>query len=151
MSVDNLVPIATGFTNGLPGFPLIPWPPLFYLQLDVWHIDVEGEYARFEVEATSSDPSVTDSTTYVREDKDVVLETPEGDDVELGSTDPVSYDNGQTILVVVPAPQFLPSGAPGVGDNILGGDAPGEMCSPLWDEIGPDFGEDDPEPEEDCL
>jgi len=145
----DFAPMGAAYENevGLPGFPLIPWPPLFYLQLDVWHIDVEGEYARFEVEATSSDPSVTDSTTYVREDKDVVLETPDGDDIQLGSTDPVSYENGQTILVIVPAPQFLPSGAPGVGDGFS---APGEMCSPLWDEIGPDFGEDDPEPEQ-CL
>ena len=148
----NLVPIAKStavdFTNGLPGFPLIPWPPLFYLQVDVWHIDIEGEYARFEVESTSSDPSVTDSTTYVREDKDVMLETPDGDEVELGSTDPVSYENGQTILVVVPAPQFLPQGAPGVGDAFA---APGEQCSPLWKELGPDFGEDNPEPDENCL
>ncbi|MFC4541499.1 hypothetical protein ACFO5R_06120 [Halosolutus amylolyticus] len=148
----DFAPMGAAYENevNLPGFPLIPWPPLFYLQVDVWHIDVEGEYARFEVEATSSDPSVTDSTTYVREDKDVMLETPDGDEVQLGSTDPITYETNQTILVVVPAPQFLPQGAPGVGDNTMAG-APGEMCSPLWNETGPEFGEDDPEPEENCL
>lgn len=148
----DFAPMGAGYENevGLPGFPLLPWPPLFYLQADVWHIEIEGEYARFEVEATSSDPSVSDSTTYVREDKDVMLETPQGDAVQLGSTDPIEYENGQTILVMVPAPQFLPQGAPGVGDNTMAG-APGELCTPLWDEIGPEFGEDDPEPKENCL
>jgi len=144
----DFAPMGAAYENevGLPGFPLIPWPPLFYLQVDVWHIDVEGEYARFEVESTSSDPSVTDSTTYVREDKDVMLETPDGDEVEIGSTEPITYDNSQSILVVVPAPQFMPQGAPGVGNSFS---TPNEQCSPLWEETGPDFGEDDPEPEKD--
>nr|WP_240756758.1 hypothetical protein [Natronorubrum bangense] len=143
----DFAPMGSGYENevGLPGFPLIPWPPLFYLQVDAWEIELEGEYARFEVEATSDDPSKVGSTTYVREDKDVTLETPNGTDLKLGSTDPISYENSQSILVVVPAPQFLPQGAPGVGDNQLGSDAPGEMCSPLWEEIGPDFDKTDPE------
>lgn len=126
----NFAPMGSGYENeiGHPGFPLIPWPPLFYLQVDAWQIELEGEYARFEVEATSGDPSVTDATTYIREDKHVTLETPDGNKLELGSTDPISYENSQTILVVVPAPQFLPQGAPGVGDNQQGGDAPGQLC-----------------------
>ncbi|ELY48201.1 DUF7286 family protein [Natronorubrum sulfidifaciens] len=150
----NFAPMGAGYENeiGHPGFPLIPWPPLFYLQVDAWQIELEGEYARFEVEATSGDPSVTDSTTYVREDKAVTLETPDGDELGLGSTDPISYENTQTILAVVPAPQFLPQGAPGVGDNQHGGNAPGEMCSPFWDDTGPDAGVNSTQPSrESCL
>ncbi|WP_049926992.1 hypothetical protein [Halopiger goleimassiliensis] len=79
-----------------------------------------------------------------------MLETPDGGEHKLGSTNPVSYENGQTIMVVVPAPQFLPKGAPGVGDNQHGSDAPGNLCSPLWGDIGPNF-TGDLEPEEDCL
>ncbi|SIR59625.1 DUF7286 family protein [Natronorubrum thiooxidans] len=150
----DFAPMGVGYENeiGLPGFPLIPWPPMFYLQADAWQIELEGEYARFEVETTSGDPSVTESTTYIREDKDVTLETPDGDELELGSTDPISYENSQTILVVVPAPQFLPQGAPGVGDNQHSGDASGEMCSPFLDDTGPDVGENSTQPSrESCL
>ncbi|WP_235920702.1 DUF7286 family protein [Natronorubrum halalkaliphilum] len=149
----DFAPMGTGYNNkvGQPGFPLVPWPPLFYLQVDAWEIELEGEYARFEVEATSGDPSVTESTTYIREDKDVVLGTPDGHGLELGSTDPISYENSQSVLVVVPAPQFLPQGAPGVGDNQLGGDAPGQLCSPLWGETGPEFSKEHTTPvKEDC-
>ncbi|MFA9426584.1 hypothetical protein [Natronorubrum sp. A-ect3] len=149
----DFAPMGSRYENevGLPGFPLIPWPPLFYLQVDAWEIELEGEYARFEVEATSDDPSKVGSTTYVREDKDVTLETPDGTDLKLGSTDPISYENGQSILVVVPAPQFLPQGAPGVGDNQHAGGAPDKKCSPLWEATGPDFRDEDPEPEkEEC-
>ncbi|QSW99373.2 hypothetical protein J0X25_18715 [Haloterrigena alkaliphila] len=147
----DFAPMGAAYDNkiGLPGFPLLPWPPLFYLQVDAWEIQIEGEYARFEVQATSGDPSVTDTTTYIREDKDVTLETPDGGEHKLGSIDPIKYENGQTILVIVPAPQFLPKGAPGVGDNQRAG-APANLCSPLWGDIGSDF-TGDPEPEEGCL
>ncbi len=57
----------------------------------------------------------------------------------MGSTDPIGYEHNQSVLVIVPAPQFLPQGAPGVGDTQHGGPAPGDGCSPLWGDIGPDF------------
>ncbi|MDQ2049551.1 hypothetical protein RBH26_03555 [Natronolimnohabitans sp. A-GB9] len=135
----SFAPMGVSYENevGLPGFPVIPWPPLFYLQVDAWEIELEGEYVRFEAEATSGDPSTAGSTTYVREDKQVTLGTPGGSELELGSTEPISYENNQTILVVVPAPQFLPQGAPGVGDTQFATDVPGEQRSPLWDDVGP--------------
>lgn len=136
----EFAPMGAAYENqvGFPGFPLIPWPPLFYLQVDAWEVELEGEYTRFEVQATSGDPSSTDTTTYIREDKDVLLETPGGSELELGSSDAISYENGQTIMTVVPAPQFMPQGAPGVGDNELGS-APGEECSSLWGEVGSNY------------
>ncbi|SEH15372.1 hypothetical protein SAMN04487967_2045 [Natronorubrum sediminis] len=135
----EFAPMGAAYENqvGFPGFPLIPWPPLFYLQVDAWEVELEGEYTRFEVQATSGDPSSTGTTTYVREDKDVSLETPSGSELELGSSDAISYENSQTIMAVVPAPQFMPQGAPGVGDNEYG-EAPGEACSEFWNDVGAD-------------
>lgn len=145
-------PMAAGYDNqfGYPGFPLIPWPPMFYVQLDGWQIKVEGEYARFEVGSTSGDPSAADTTTYVREAKDVSLETPDGGEITLGSTDPISYENSVSVAVFVPAPQFLSTGAPGVGNN-RAVDTPMEECSPFWDNIGPGISEDHHQPAEECV
>jgi len=126
---------------GFPGFPLLPWPSLFFLQLDVWTVDTEGEYARFEVRTTStSSASSTEGTVYVREHSDVSVETEDGT-IGVGTVEPVGIDTSVTIPVIVPSPQLYASGAPGVGEFWTFDQAnhDPEGCSDAWDQVGPEY------------
>lgn len=129
-------PMASKYENevGFPGAPVIPWPKFFFLQLDAWYVEVQGEYARFEVKSTSGDGSSTDSMTYVREDKDVYLEDGAGTELEAGSVEPIDFDNSVPVVTFVPSPKLLARGSPGVG-NI--GENANQSVS--WDKTGPEY------------
>nr|WP_241431428.1 hypothetical protein [Halobiforma lacisalsi] len=127
-------PLGAKYENevGFPGAPVVPWPQFFFLQLDAWQVDVKGEYARFEVRATSGDGPRTDSTTYVREDKAVYIDATNADGkVKAGSVDPIAFENSVPVVTFVPSPQLLPRGSPGVGNT---GQETNE--SDNWTEIG---------------
>ncbi|SFC64896.1 hypothetical protein SAMN05444422_11328 [Halobiforma haloterrestris] len=128
-------PLGAKYENevGFPGAPVIPWPQFFFLQLDAWQVDVRGEYARFEVRATSGDGPRTDSTTYVREDKAVYIDATNADgEVKAGSVEPIAFENSVPVVTFVPSPQLLPRGSPGVGNlNSTG------HVSENWNETGP--------------
>jgi hypothetical protein len=108
------------------GMPVLPVPSYWVATANVWDIQVNGEYARFEVTANMGSPETGGKTTYVREERTV---TPEiGDESRvLGTVEPIEF-SGRSALVVV-----VPPGGVGVGDR----DDDGPDCSPTWPVTGP--------------
>jgi|GEM_PF-1175096 hypothetical protein len=151
LSIDNInetdhAPLGAGYFDGVghPGFPLMPWPSLFYLQLDAYYLEVQGEYARFEVRANSGDPTSSSEMTYIREDTDVTIETPtwaKENELTVGSIEPISFDNNLVIPIVVPSPQLMAMGSPGVGDTwrYKSSKSPRQECSTTWNSVGASF------------
>ena len=92
------------------GLPLLPFPTMWVATMNLWHIDADGQYARFEVAANMSAPGRATSTTYVRENTSVVRQIAGGNRT-LGRVDPIDFD-GRSLLVVV-----VPPGGIGVGDR----------------------------------
>lgn len=129
-------PLSIRYDNafGHPGFPLLPWPPLFYLQTDVWRVEVEGEYSRFEVRGTSGDAASTEGTTLVRESRDVEVAG-----VQAGAVEPINFSNTVYVVVLVPSPSLMPQGAPGVGDEWRYTGEDFYDCTPTWDQTGPGY------------
>ncbi|AFZ72553.1 DUF7286 family protein [Natronobacterium gregoryi] len=129
-------PLASKYENevGFPGAPVIPWPKFFFLQLDAWQVEVEGEYARFKTRTTSGDGSSTDSTTYVRENKDVYLEAEANIEVEAGSVEAIEFKNSVPVVAFVPSPKVLTRGSPGIGDI-----GKSENKTETWNGVGPNL------------
>jgi hypothetical protein len=92
------------------GMPLLPLPTMWVATMNLWHIDADGQYARFEVAANMSAPGRATSTTYVRENTSVVQRIA-GANRTLGRVEPIDFD-GRSLLVVV-----VPPGGIGVGDR----------------------------------
>jgi len=118
-----------------PGFPLIPWPGYWYATLSSWRIQMQGEYARFETTTTTSNPTTSSPTTYVRDERPVELEI-DGQMTSAGRVDPISFNSTTLVVVVVPSAQVLPRGSPGIGDG--GGDPSGwYSCTGTYPHVGP--------------
>ncbi|WMT06557.1 hypothetical protein NP511_14320 [Natrinema thermotolerans] len=151
LSIDEInetkhAPMGTGYLDGIghPGFPLMPWPSLFYLQLDAYYLEVQGEYARFEVRSTDGDPTGATGLTYVRQDTEATVDTPTWaaqDELAVGSVEPISFENELVIPIIVPSPQLLTKGTPGVGDTwrYKASNSPQKNCSTAWNEVGAGF------------
>ncbi|WP_436901833.1 DUF7286 family protein [Halovenus halobia] len=107
------------------GMPVLPVPGQWYATVNVWTIDVHGEYARFEVSANMGTPETATATTYVREDRDVELQIA-GESRDVGSVDEVDFEEKSVLIVAVPP------GGIGVGDR----DGKGPECSPTYPETG---------------
>lgn len=136
------VPAASCYNNrmGYFGLPLLPWPGSWYVTASSWGVDVEGEYARFEVTANVSEPSRSTSLSYVREDKNVST-TIAGVEDEIGNVEPVEVDTFAEFPMVVPA------GKAGTGDPKHSG-PDNDVETEEWDFTGP--GWDDQDPDADC-
>ena len=103
------------------GLPAAPVPGYWYATLNVWSVDVRGEYARFAVAAPRGPPG--ESVVYVREKGTVRLDWDgDGQREVVGRTTPVAFET-ETVVVVV-----VPPGPPGVGDR--GGNR--DETSPGW-------------------
>lgn len=111
------------------GMPLLPVPGQWYATVNVWTIDVRGEYARFEVSANVGTPETATATTYVREDREVTLQIA-GAPREVGEVEEIDFSETSVLLVVVPP------GGIGVGDR----DNQDPECSPTYPETGEDSG-----------
>ncbi|WP_440767345.1 DUF7286 family protein [Natronorubrum sp. DTA7] len=151
-------PMGAGYFDavGFPGLPLLPIPSVSFLQLDVYSLEVQGEYARFEVRANSGDPAISDETTYVRQDTRVSLETPpwaDQDELAVGAVEPIGFENRLAVPVVVPSPQLLPRGTPGVGDMWQSTtlDVPREECSTAWNDVGASFESNEQGESDECI
>jgi len=107
------------------GVPLLPVPGYWFATMNVWDVEADGEYARFEATANMGTPDTTTATTYVRENRSVQLEIA-GEQRTLGRVDPIDF-SARSILVVV-----VPSGGVGVGDR----DDEDPECSPTWPVVG---------------
>jgi len=92
------------------GLPVLPVPTMWVATMNIWDIDADGQYARFEVAANMSAPGRATSTTYVRENTTVETEIA-GESRRLGRVEPIDFD-GRSLLVVV-----VPPGGIGVGDR----------------------------------
>jgi len=125
---------------GYPGFPLLPWPSLFYLQMDGTLVQLTGEYARFEITATNGDDAATTgATTLVREKAPVQVMTADGAK-DVGRVDPIRFHSSAMMMVMVPAPTLMSTGTPGVGEFHNFEDNVDQFgCSNTWDYTGPDF------------
>ncbi|SEN32680.1 hypothetical protein SAMN05216388_1002322 [Halorientalis persicus] len=125
-----------------PGLPIIPWPTFWYLSVDAWQVNVQGEYARFAVSANRGDPSTTGGTTYVRQAQPVTIGIA-GRGRRAGTVDPITFDSDTLVIIPVPGGTVMPGkGNMGVGDRV---DVPGrpslvrKKCSKTWDYTGPGF------------
>jgi hypothetical protein len=94
--------------------------------MNLWDIDADGQYARFEVVANMSAPGRATSTTYVRENATVTLDIG-GEERTLGRVKPIGFD-GRSLLVVV-----VPPGGIGVGDR----DDENPECTETYPVVGP--------------
>ncbi|MFT4945396.1 MAG: hypothetical protein ACI9K3_001343, partial [Halovenus sp.] len=108
------------------GLPLLPLPSMWVATMNIWNIEADGRYARFEVEANMSAPGRATSTTYVRENRTVDLEIG-GETRTLGTVEPIEFD-GRSLLVVV-----VPPGGIGVGDR----DDENPECTETYPVVGP--------------
>ncbi|MFW6435043.1 MAG: DUF7286 family protein, partial [Halovenus sp.] len=107
------------------GMPVLPLPSYWIGTANVWDIQVDGEYARFEVTATVGSPDTGGKTTYVREQQTVTREIG-GESRTLGTVEPINFSGRSALIVVVPP------GGVGVGDR----DDDGPDCSPTWPVTG---------------
>ncbi|WP_123536965.1 DUF7286 family protein [Halosimplex salinum] len=126
---------------GHPGMPLIPWPTYWYLSVDYWDVEVNGEYARFEVSASHDDPSGTKTTTYVRQAMPVDLEIA-GQQRRVGEVDPIDFTSSTGVVVAVPGATVQPKPKYGVGDEWHYSSSSSifqNSCSSTWPHAGPDF------------
>jgi len=107
------------------GLPLLPIPTMWVATMNLWYIDADGQYARFEVKANMSAPGRATSMTYVRENTTVVHQIA-GENRTLGRVEPVAFD-GRSLLVVV-----VPPGGIGVGDR----DEENPECTETYPVVG---------------
>ncbi len=137
-------PLATSYTQRLrtPGLPLTPVPPaLYYLQLNSYTMDIDGEYSRFEVSATSGNPSTPGSTTFVRDRMDVAVEIG-GDEQKIGEVEPIDIDASTEIVVFMPGAVPMQMGAPpNVGEPDFGEELEDDE-SDNWGDTGPQYPSD---------
>lgn len=115
--------------NRVPaGLPITPVPGYWIATVNVWDIEVEGEYARFELQASSGTSSSVGGTTYVRDSDLVQIESNDGTTHTVGKTEPITFSSRTMVLIVVPP------GGVGVGDRT--GDR--TECSDTWPDVGQD-------------
>jgi len=113
--------------NRVPsGLPITPVPGYWIATANVWDVEVEGEYARFELRASSGTPSSVGGTTYVRDGESVKLENTDGHTHTVGTSEPITFSSRTMVLVVVPP------GGVGVGDRT----EERTECSETWPDVG---------------
>ena len=89
------------------GLPVAPVPGYWVATVNAWRVEVRGTYPRFTIRSDVGTPE--QPFEYVREDA-VVTMTVDGDEIVLGSTEPIAFETGTIVAVAVPP------GPPGVGD-----------------------------------
>jgi len=123
-----------------PGFPLVGWPGLWYMTLSAWNIQLEGEYARFKVQTSTSDPD-QQPTGYISSDRPVDLEL-DDTTVRAGKTRPINFSSQTLVVVVVPSYQVAAVGSPGIGDGGTNPDS-WHSCSDTYPNVGPNVTDGD--------
>lgn len=110
------------------GMPVAPAPGFWYATVNLWRVEVAGEYARFTVRVprgTPDDPG--GQLHYVRESGWVELDVDsDGSPERLGRTTRVTFQTGTEVAIAVPP------GPQGVGD--VDGDSVEESAG--WPEPG---------------
>ncbi|QSG11752.1 Surface protein, possibly associated with type IV pili like system [Halapricum desulfuricans] len=116
-----------------PGLPLVPWPGYWYATLSTWNLQVDGEYARFELRADVSDPATSEPIRYIQDNREVELELADGR-MTVGSVTPIDFESDTVVAVVVPSHMKVPRGKFGIGET------PGNYtgCAGPYPETGPE-------------
>lgn len=106
------------------GLPVAPVPGYWYATINVWDVEVRGQYARFTVRARTGGPADPDAAiAYSRDGEAVRFDTDDdGDRERLGWNDPVDFEQRTAVVIAVP-----PNGN-GVGDV----DGNADERSPGW-------------------
>jgi hypothetical protein len=106
------------------GLPVAPMPGYWYATINVWDVEVRGQYARFTVRARTGDPTDPDAAVAYSRDGAVVRFDTDDDGIEerLGRNDPVDFEQRTVVVIAVP-----PNGN-GVGDV----DGNADERSPGW-------------------
>jgi len=107
------------------GLPVLPAPGYWVVTANVWDVNVDAEYARFEVFANTGDPTDTTGATYLRENNSATVKI-DNNDVVLGKNEPIEFAARSVVVVVVPP------GGQGVGDRT----GVRTECSNTWPESG---------------
>lgn len=94
------------------GLPVTPIPGMWYGTVNVWTVDVRGEYARFAVSAPLGGPGDPGARiSYVRDGGTVSLDVDgDGEHERLGRSERIGFDVETVVAVAVPP------GGSGVGD-----------------------------------
>jgi len=131
-ATERTVRRATGraLSNFPLGIPITPPPGLWYATVNVWHVEVRGEYPRISVRVPRGSPDRAGGEfVYVRTDSPSRLDvTGDGSPELLGRSTRVSFDTRSDVVVAVPA------GPRGVGDV----DGQRTEESPGWPQPGSD-------------
>jgi hypothetical protein len=106
------------------GLPVAPVPGYWYATINVWDVEVRGQYARFTVRARTGGPTDPDAAiAYSRDGEGVRFDTDDdGERERLGWNDPVDFEQRTAVVIAVP-----PNGN-GVGDV----DGNADERSPGW-------------------
>jgi hypothetical protein len=105
------------FDTVLAGFPVAPVPGYWYATVNVWYVQVRGEYPRFAVTArrgNSKRPGSSENGAmlrYVRTDSAVTLDV-DGD----GTGETIGYNRAVSFRTRAVALAVVPAGKGGVGD-----------------------------------
>jgi len=120
-----------------PGLPLVPWPEFWFASANTVTLEVDGEYARFEVSANTTNAERT--STYRRQEQPVSMEIG-GQERSVGWVEPVNFTSRTDIVVTTPGPLLYPEGSYGPGDRIRSGTEHRLVeCTPTWGATGPSF------------
>lgn len=111
------------------GLPLVGLPGAWYATVNVWDIQVRGEYARFAVTVPRGTPDTTGARLrYVRDGDPIAIDVDaDGNGERLGRATRVRFRTRSTVAVAVPP------GVQGVGDK----DGTADERSPGWPFPGP--------------
>jgi hypothetical protein len=111
------------------GLPVAPLPGLWYATVNLWHVQVKGEYARFAVSVPHGTPDIPGGRfQYVRDGSRVRLDVDgDGRPETLGRAGRVGFDVETLVGMAVPP------GPRGVGDV----DGQADERSPGWPTPGP--------------
>jgi len=111
------------------GMPVAPAPGFWYATVNLWRVEVAGEFPRFTVRVPRGTPDRPGAQLhYVRETGTVRLDVDgDGTAERVGNTTRVSFRTGTEVAVAVPP------GPQGVGDV----DGETDETSPGWPEPGP--------------
>jgi len=121
----------------VPGLPVVPWPTYWYASVNVVGVQVDGEYARFEVTANTSNGINAQSTNYVRQEQPVTVEINQQERT-VGKVTPINFTSKTDVIVVTPGATVYASGNYGPGDRIGNGNGL-TKCTTAWGAVGSDF------------
>lgn len=116
-----------------PGFPIVPFPPWWYVSINQWSTDVKAEYASFAVKPYSTEKEVA-NTSYVRRPQPVPLEI-NGHYRRVGRVEALGFSADNYMVGIMPGYKPMKDGSLGIGDRIIDANFVVE-CTQSWPHVG---------------